>query len=91
LVGRLVAVSESDVLHVASLARLAIEELNAVETRPEMGDVRSETTGTPIRSDIDGVSVPLALAREALAPLMRDGFYLVPRLGTHEDQGERAP
>ncbi len=104
------AVSESDVLHVASLARLAIdpvrlpslvkelngilehiEELNAVETRPEMGAVRSETTGTPIRSDIDGVSVPLALAREALAPLMRDGFYLVPRLGTHEDQGERAP
>jgi aspartyl-tRNA(Asn)/glutamyl-tRNA(Gln) amidotransferase subunit C len=105
-----VAVSESDVRHVASLARLAIDparlaslarELNgilehmevlaAVETAPEMWDVRSETTATALRSDVDGTPIPLAAPRESFAPLMRDGFFLVPRLATHEDQGERAP
>jgi aspartyl-tRNA(Asn)/glutamyl-tRNA(Gln) amidotransferase subunit C len=105
-----VAVSESDVQHVASLARLTIEpsrlsslveELNGilahmdvlerVETKSEMGDVRPDTKSTPLRSDQGGASVPLTATREAFAPLMTDGFFLVPRLATHEDQGERAP
>ena len=104
------AVSESDVLHVATLARLAIEPerlpslvrelngilehmdvLNAVEVGGQMADGRGETTATPMRSDNDGAAVPLANPRESFAPLMRDGFFLVPRLATHEDQGERAP
>jgi hypothetical protein len=25
---------------------------------------------------------------ESFAPAMRDGFFIVPRLATHEDQGE---
>lgn len=101
------AVSESDVLHVAALARLAIEparlpslvrelngilehmeELERVETRSEMRDVRTETTATPMRSDDRATSVSLERPRETFAPLMRDGFFLVPRLATHEDQGE---
>ena len=104
------AVSESDVLHVAALARLAIEserlpslvkELNGilahmevlerVETGGGMGDVGGTGSATPMRSDDGGASVPLAHPRESFAPLMRDGFFLVPRLATHEDQGERAP
>ena len=104
------AVSETDVLHVAALARLAIEparlaslvsELNgilghmevlgAVETRREIGDGRLEITATPIRSDDDGTAIPLAVSRESFAPEMRDGFFLVPRLETHEGEGERAP
>ena len=104
------AVSESDVLHVAALARLAIEperlpslvrelngilehmdELNAVDVGGQTVDGRGETTATPMRSDNDGASVPLANPRESFAPTMRDGFFLVPRLATHEDQGERAP
>jgi hypothetical protein len=44
-----------------------------------------------MRSDNDGASVSLTNPRESFAPLMRDGFFLVPRLATHEDQGERAP
>jgi aspartyl-tRNA(Asn)/glutamyl-tRNA(Gln) amidotransferase subunit C len=105
-----VAVSESDVRHVASLARLTIDpsrlsslvqELNGilahmdvlerVEAKSEMGDVRPDAKSTPLRSDHGGASVPLATKREAFAPLMKDGFFLVPRLATHEDQGERAP
>lgn len=104
------AVSEDDVRHVASLARLAIdparlpslvkelngilehmEVLGAVETEGQIGDGRSGTTATAMRSDVGGTPVPLATPREAFAPLMRDGFFLVPRLATHEDQGERSP
>jgi aspartyl-tRNA(Asn)/glutamyl-tRNA(Gln) amidotransferase subunit C len=104
------AVSEDDVRHVASLARLAIdparlsslvselngilahmEVLGAVGTGGRMSDVGSRTTATPMRSDSDGTPIPLALPREGLAPAMRDGFFLVPRLETHEGEGERAP
>lgn len=38
----------------------------------------------PLRPDV-GPQIPLARAREAFAPTMRDGFFLVPRLSTHED------
>jgi aspartyl-tRNA(Asn)/glutamyl-tRNA(Gln) amidotransferase subunit C len=104
-----VAVSESDVLHVAALARLAIEparlpplvqELNgildhmevlsAVDVGGQMAEGRGETTATPMRSDLEGESVSLERSREDVAPLMRDGFFLVPRLATHEDQGEQS-
>ena len=104
------AVSEDDVRHAASLARLGVDparlpslvaELNGilehmevlgrVETGNEMGDGRIETTATPMRSDIDGTSIPLAVRREAFAPEMRDGFFLVPRLATHEGEGDRSP
>jgi len=105
------AVSETDVLHVAALARLAIdparlsslvselngilghmEALGAVETSGwRMGDGGGATTATPMRSDSDGTPIPLALPREGFAPAMRDGFFLVPRLETHEGEGERAP
>jgi aspartyl-tRNA(Asn)/glutamyl-tRNA(Gln) amidotransferase subunit C len=105
------AVSESDVRHVASLARLGlpesriaslVSELNGILEHMETlggvntagwptGDGRGETTATPMRSDVDGISVPLALARESFAPEMREGFFLVPRLETHEGEGERSP
>ena len=39
----------------------------------------------------DGTPIPLALPRESFAPEMRDGFFLVPRLETHEGEGERTP
>jgi aspartyl-tRNA(Asn)/glutamyl-tRNA(Gln) amidotransferase subunit C len=40
--------------------------------------------GLPLRPDI-GPPIPLARERDAFAPSMRDGFFLVPRLSTHED------
>ena len=102
-------VSESDVLHVAALARLAIEparlpglvkELNGilehmevlerVEGGGETWDVGGSGSATPVRSDDGNSSVPLQVSREVFAPLMRDGFFLVPRLASHEGQGEQS-
>ena len=104
------AVTEQDVLHVAALARLGVDQarlpslvselngilehmevLGAVETG-DGGRETGETTidETPLRPD-GGTPILLALPRESFAPKMRDGFFLVPRLATHEDQGERTP
>lgn len=40
--------------------------------------------GLPLRPDI-GPAIALERPREAFAPSMRDGFFLVPRLSTHEE------
>jgi hypothetical protein len=40
--------------------------------------------GAPLRAD-SGPQIPLARPRETFAPKMADGFFLVPRLSTHED------
>lgn len=40
--------------------------------------------GAPLRADA-GPQLPLARSRDAFAPRMADGFFLVPRLSTHED------
>ncbi|MGH7650578.1 MAG: Asp-tRNA(Asn)/Glu-tRNA(Gln) amidotransferase subunit GatC [Gemmatimonadaceae bacterium] len=44
-------------------------------------------TGTPLRPD---TTVPCGIAGVlgAIAPAMRDGFFIVPRLATHEDSTE---
>ena len=97
------AVSEDEVRHVASLARLGISsdriptiaaELNGilahmdVLSKVDTSAVAPVTgigaAGTPLRVDA-GNQIPLARPREAFAPVMRDGFFLVPRLATHED------
>jgi aspartyl-tRNA(Asn)/glutamyl-tRNA(Gln) amidotransferase subunit C len=39
-------------------------------------------SGMPLRTD-SGPAYDLARPREELAPAMRDGFFLVPRLATH--------
>jgi aspartyl-tRNA(Asn)/glutamyl-tRNA(Gln) amidotransferase subunit C len=43
--------------------------------------------GLPLRPDT-GPQIPLARAREDFAPRMKDGFFLVPRLATHDDASE---
>ena len=40
--------------------------------------------GTPLRAD-DRVAPLMEGILESFAPSMRDGFFLVPRLATHED------
>jgi aspartyl-tRNA(Asn)/glutamyl-tRNA(Gln) amidotransferase subunit C len=40
--------------------------------------------GLPLRPDV-GPPIALAHQRETFAPSMREGFFLVPRLSTHED------
>ena len=102
------AVTREDVLHVASLARLAldeaavprlVDELNGILMHMEVlqkvdtaGVVAAEgvgDAGMPLRVD-GGLPYPLAHPRESFAPEMRDAFFLVPRLSTHEDATESA-
>jgi aspartyl-tRNA(Asn)/glutamyl-tRNA(Gln) amidotransferase subunit C len=43
--------------------------------------------GTPLRPDV-GVPCAIISAFGSVAPAMRDGFFIVPRLATHEDPSE---
>jgi aspartyl-tRNA(Asn)/glutamyl-tRNA(Gln) amidotransferase subunit C len=100
------AVTREDLLHVASLARLALDdasiprlvkELNGILAHMEVlqkvdtaGVTPAEgvgDAGMPLRAD-GGPPYPLAHPREEFAPETRDGFFLVPRLSTHEDTPE---
>lgn len=47
----------------------------------------SAALGMPLRAD-GGEQRPLAYDRESFAPNTREGFFLVPRLSTHEDAGD---
>ena len=77
----------------AERARLLVAELNTilghmdalskVDTAGVEPTVGVGATGTPLRADA-GQPPPLARTPEAFAPAMRDGFFVVPRLGTHE-------
>ena len=99
-------VTREDVLHVASLARLALDEesvprlvrelngilehmevLRKVDTAGVIGAEGVGDAGMPLRTD-GGPPYPLAHSREAIAPEMRDAFFIVPRLATHEDAAE---
>ncbi len=67
-----------------------MDVLTAVDTSAVEHVFSTPIEGTPLRSDSSG---PLELfsARETFAPAMRDGFYLVPRLATHDDSSNTAP
>lgn len=39
----------------------------------------------PLRVDVGGQSTPLRLPLADVAPEMKDGFFLLPRLATHDD------
>jgi aspartyl-tRNA(Asn)/glutamyl-tRNA(Gln) amidotransferase subunit C len=96
-------VTIEDVRHIASLARLGLDDARAVTIVGELNtilqhmDVLSKVdtqgiepvagigaAGTPLAPD-EGPSQPLARAIDDFAPKSRDGFFLVPRLATHED------
>lgn len=70
---------------VAELNRILehMEVLGAVMTGHDPQAAGARADGMPLRED-GGPPVPLARPREVLAPEMRDGFFLVPRLSTHE-------
>ena len=58
--------------------------LSTVDTEGEEAVGGVGAAGTPLRSD---AGPPASLARPIgdVAPRMQDGFFLVPRLSTHED------
>ena len=59
-----------------------MEVLQKVDTTDVAAAEGVGSGGTPLRSD-RGPGVPLRRPREAFAPEMRDGFFIVPRLATH--------
>jgi len=67
-----------------------MDVLSQVDTG-EVGQILPATLeSTPLRSDSSG-PLPMLTPRESFAPAMRDGFFVVPRLATHEDTADRAP
>lgn len=93
-------VSGDDVRRVAALARVRIPdgrldalvgELSAILAHMDV--LASVDTSTVARVACEGMplapdeppSVPLNRPRESFAPQVKDGFFLVPRLSTHED------
>lgn len=60
-----------------------MEVLSAVDTAGVTPVSGVGSGGTPLRQDA-GNSVPLQTPLNSFAPEMRDGFFLVPRLATHE-------
>ena len=75
---RAVAVELNDIL--VHMQALTAADTSEVEHR---GDLESRGR-MPLRPD-RGPPIPLAHAPSAFAPGMREGFFLVPRLATHED------
>jgi aspartyl-tRNA(Asn)/glutamyl-tRNA(Gln) amidotransferase subunit C len=58
----------------------ALAKVDTVGVEPAIG---VGAAGTPLRADVGG-PIPLARTPDAFAPVMRDGFFVVPRLATHE-------
>lgn len=64
-----------------------IEVLSNVDTAAVQPAVGIGAGGTPLRPDVSAPS-NLSTALETFAPAMKDGFFIVPRLSTHEDSTE---
>jgi aspartyl-tRNA(Asn)/glutamyl-tRNA(Gln) amidotransferase subunit C len=66
-----------------------VDVLQGVDTRAVRDTSSGPEAGMPLRDDVVA-PVALTVAREQFAPRMADGFFLVPRLATHEDAGEES-
>lgn len=64
-----------------------MDVLSQVDTANAPATIEGELGGTPLRPDVS-VSPSLKGTLTSIAPLMRDGFFIVPRLATHEDPTE---
>ena len=64
-----------------------MDELSKVDTAGVQEAIGVGARGLPVRAD-GGTPIPLARSLDAFAPAMRDGFFLVPRLSTHETPEE---
>lgn len=62
--------------------------LAAVDTTGVAEVIGVGATGAPLRHDAGGRSDALTVTPQAFAPQIRDGFFIVPRLATHEAAGE---
>lgn len=64
-----------------------VEVLSSVDTAAVQPAEGIGAGGTPLRADVSAPS-SLSAALETFAPEMKDGFFIVPRLSTHEDATE---
>ena len=64
-----------------------MDELAKVDTAGVQEVIGVGAEGLPVRKDV-GPPFSLARSLDAFAPSMRDGFFLVPRLSTHESTEE---
>ena len=62
------------------LVHMDVLQTVSIPPNPAEHDLRA---AMPLRADDVG-AVALNQPRESFAPLMRDGFFLVPRLATHD-------
>jgi aspartyl-tRNA(Asn)/glutamyl-tRNA(Gln) amidotransferase subunit C len=60
-----------------------MDVLSQVDTS-HIDSARESVAGLPMRPDV-GPPIALERDREDFAPKMRDGFFVVPRLSTHEE------
>jgi len=66
--------------------------MEALQQVPSAGAAAAADAARPgmaLRDDVVG-AVPLTRPPAEFAPQLREGFFLVPRLATHEDVGEGA-
>ncbi|MEO9019631.1 MAG: Asp-tRNA(Asn)/Glu-tRNA(Gln) amidotransferase subunit GatC [Gemmatimonadaceae bacterium] len=61
-----------------------MDELTHVDAQVRDPSVAATAAGAPLRDDVVA-PIPMNSTAQLLAPDSRDGFILVPRLGTHED------
>jgi aspartyl-tRNA(Asn)/glutamyl-tRNA(Gln) amidotransferase subunit C len=61
-----------------------VDALRQVDTEGVMGTAGVGGLDASLRAD-EGPQIPLDRPRSAFAPAMRDDFFVVPRLSTHED------
>ncbi len=66
-----------------------MDVLARIDTRRVLPFTAERLDAMPLRPDESGASTPLLVALPEIAPDMRDGFFLVPRLPTHDDVGEQ--
>ena len=66
-----------------------MEALQKCESAGATSAAQDASAGMPLRADAPP-SVPLERSREEFAPKMSRGFFLVPRLATHEDAGQES-
>lgn len=64
-----------------------MEVLSQVDTGTVSPTAAVGAGGTPLRPDV-GVPALMSGTLASFAPKMRDGFFIVPRLATHEDSSE---
>ncbi len=64
-----------------------MEVLSHVDTATVPTTSGVGTGGTPLRADV-GITPLMSGTLASIAPVMRDGFFIVPRLASHEDSTE---